>query len=74
MSVLSGHAFRKVSAFVQLVTITVLVILFFTTPLEGGSVEALVRGKHPALYWFPGFSFIGLYKALRPATWSTRKG
>ena len=65
---LSGNLYRRVSVALQTLLFGVLVMLLVLTPLMGQMLHGLVKTHHPALFWFPGFWFIGLYERLRPAT------
>jgi hypothetical protein len=63
-----GALLRRVSLAVQSALMAALVMLFFLTPFLAFSIRLLAPSKHPALRWYPGFWFIGLYEWIRPAT------
>ena len=65
---LSGNLYRRVSVALQTLLMGVLVMLLVLTPIMGQMIHGLIQSHSPALYWFPGFWFIGLYERLRPAT------
>jgi hypothetical protein len=65
---LSGRAFRRVSACIQMALMAALIMLLFLTPLTAMSIRGLVKAHGPLLTWFPGFWFAGLYERLRPVT------
>src|SRR3974377_408658 len=53
MTFLSGRVFRRVSASIQTVLMTLLIMALFVTPLLAMQVYQLVRAKSAILYWFP---------------------
>ena len=65
---LSGDLYRRVSITIQTVLMGALVMLLVLTLPMGQMIHGLLKSHSPALYWFPGFWFIGLYERLRPAT------
>jgi len=68
ITVLSGKAYRRVSASLQTLLMAALVMLLFLTPLTGSAIERLAKSGSPLIYYFPGYWFIGLYERMRPAT------
>jgi hypothetical protein len=68
ITVLPGKAYRRVSATLQTLLMTALVMLLFLTPLMGSAIERLAKSGSPWIYCFPGYWFIGLYERMRPAT------
>jgi hypothetical protein len=68
ITVLPAACFRRVSALLQVLLMSLLVVALFLTPLIGHSVGHLVKSGHPILYYFPVFWFVGLYEMIRPAT------
>ncbi|HEV2447343.1 MAG TPA: hypothetical protein VGS58_15530 [Candidatus Sulfopaludibacter sp.] len=64
----SGRMLRRVSALAQTLLMTVLVMLFFLSPLLGMHVRDLAHRPGTLAYWFPGYWFVGFYERLRPAT------
>lgn len=68
ITVLSGKAYRRVSASLQTGLMAALVMLLFLTPLTGFAIERLATSGSPLIYYFPGYWFIGLYERMRPAT------
>ncbi|HEV3198414.1 MAG TPA: hypothetical protein VGZ73_10910 [Bryobacteraceae bacterium] len=68
ITVLSGKAYRRVSATLQTLLMAGLVMLLFLTPMTGAAIERLAKSGSPLIYYFPGYWFIGLYERMRPAT------
>lgn len=67
-TIFSGRALRRLSVLAQTLSMAVLVMMFFLSPLLGISLRRLADQHSPLLYWFPGYWFVGLYERLRPAT------
>ena len=67
-AVFSGRTRRRIAVLAQSVSMAVLVMLFFLSPLLGMSLQRLAEHHSPLLYWFPGYWFAGLYERMRPAT------
>lgn len=67
LTIFSGRMLRRVSAIIQTVLMTLLVMLLFLSPAIGMNLPVLVRHHSPLVYWFPGYWFVGVYERLRPA-------
>lgn len=66
MNVLTGHAFRRVSPWVQMAAMVLIVLVLFTTPMIWMLLRSLIEGRSAAARWFPPFWFLGLYVDLLP--------
>ncbi len=60
--------FRNVATFVQTVLMTLLVMLFFLSPLIAGFIRPAVGPFNWLGRYVPAYWFTGLYEQLRPAT------
>jgi hypothetical protein len=67
VAVFRGAAYRRISICAQTAVMTALIMFLFLSPLMGSSIGQLCQSNSPALRWFPGFWFAGLYEQLRPA-------
>lgn len=65
INVLTGRAFRRISPWVQMAAMALVIVVLFLTPLICGSLE-LLRRNDPLVRWFPPFWFLGLYVDLLP--------
>ena len=63
---LTGRGFRRVSPWVQMALMGVLIVVLFLTPLACASIRPLVESHSPLLRWFPPFWFLGLYLDMLP--------
>ena len=59
INVLTGRGFRRVSPWVQMALMGVLIVMLFLTPLACASIRPLVQRDSPLLRWFPPFWFLG---------------
>ena len=67
-AVFSGRTLRRVSVLAQTLLMSVLVMMFFLSPVLGMNLRRLTRENSPLLHWFPPYWFAGLYERMRPAT------
>jgi hypothetical protein len=68
LAVCSGRVLQRATVLLQTLLMTVLVMLLFLSPLIGMQLPDLTRHPSAALWWFPGYWFVGFYERLRPAT------
>lgn len=68
MTLFSGVWLRRATTTVQTLLLGFLVMVFVLIPLMGPMMSYLVKVRHPLLYWFPPYWFMGLYEQMRPAT------
>ncbi|HLK69222.1 MAG TPA: hypothetical protein VKU19_37575 [Bryobacteraceae bacterium] len=68
ITLLPGKAYRRTSATIQTVLMTLLVMLLFLTPLLASAMQSLAESANSLIYYYPGYWFIGLYERMRPAT------
>jgi predicted permease len=66
INVLSAPVFRRISPYVQMVSISLLVTLFLITPLIKESIPRLAQSPSPLLDYLPFMWFLGLYESLIP--------
>jgi hypothetical protein len=66
LNVLTGRAFRRISPWVQMGAMWLLVTALFLTPLICATVRPLFERESPLLRWFPPFWFLALYMDLLP--------
>ena len=66
INVLTGRAFRRISPWVQMALMGLLITVLFLTPLACAGIRPLVERDSPLLRWFPPFWFLGLYLDLLP--------
>jgi hypothetical protein len=66
INVLTGRAFRRISPWVQMAVMGILIIVLFLTPLICASIRPLVQHRSPLLWWFPPFWFLALYLDMLP--------
>jgi hypothetical protein len=66
INVLTGAGFRRVSPWVQMLLMGVLIVMLFLTPLACASIRILVERNSALLRWFPPFWFLGMYMDLLP--------
>jgi hypothetical protein len=66
INVLTGRAFRRISPWVQMASMGLLITVLFLTPMIAMSLRALFEEHSPALRWFPPFWFLALYMDLLP--------
>jgi predicted permease len=69
INLLTPTAFRRISPRIQMVSITVLVMLFLTLPLFKQGIRPLSERYPDALGYFPSIWFLGLYEAFLPGEW-----
>ena len=66
INVLTGRAFRRISPWVQMAAMGIVVVILFTTPLVWMVLRPSIEGRLPLAQWFPPFWFLGLYLDLLP--------
>lgn len=66
INVLTGRAFRRISPWVQMAAMALVVVVLFLTPLICGSLMPLLGRDSALVRWFPPFWFLGLYIDLLP--------
>ena len=66
INVLTGRAFRRISPWVQMAAMALVIVVLFLTPLICASLEPLLARNDPLVRWFPPFWFLGLYVDLLP--------
>jgi hypothetical protein len=66
INLLTGRAFRRISPWVQMALMGMLIIVLFLTPLVCASIRPLVEHRSPLLWWFPPFWFLSLYLDMLP--------
>jgi len=66
INLLPPAAFRRVSPWIQMISMTILVTVLFITPGISGNVRLLVENRTPVLDYIPMFWFLGLYEILNP--------
>src|SRR5262249_34913339 len=66
INVLSPTAFRRISPRIQMVSITVLVMVFLTLPLFKQGIRPLSERYPEVLGYFPFIWFLGLYESFLP--------
>jgi hypothetical protein len=63
---LTPDAFRRISPWIQMASMTLLVTVLLITPGISGNVRLLVESKSPVLDYIPLFWFLGIYEVLNP--------
>jgi hypothetical protein len=66
INLLPGRAFRKISPWVQMALMGMLIMVLFLTPLICASIRPLVEHRSPVLRWFPPFWFLSWYLDMLP--------
>jgi hypothetical protein len=66
INILTGRAFRRISPWLQMASMGLMITMLFLTPLACGSVRMLFEGHSPLLRWFPPFWFLALYVDMLP--------
>jgi hypothetical protein len=66
INVLTGRGFRRVSPWVQMALMGVLIVVLFLTPLACAAIRPLVESHSPLLRYFPPFWFLALYLDMLP--------
>ena len=66
INALPARAFRRISPWVQMGLMGLLIVVLFLTPLVGSSLKSLITANSPLLRWFPPFWFLALYVDLLP--------
>jgi hypothetical protein len=61
---LGEHFFRKISPFLQAISITALLTTLLMFPLISRFIEALISSGRRAVFYFPPFWFLGIYERL----------
>ncbi|MBZ5620649.1 MAG: hypothetical protein LAQ69_18280 [Acidobacteriia bacterium] len=63
---LTGRAFRRISPWVQMASMGLLISTLFLTPLVSDTLQPLFERNSPVLRFFPPFWFLALYMDLLP--------
>ena len=66
INLLPGRAFRRVSPWVQMGLMGLLIVVLFLTPLACAGLRPLFTANSPILRYFPPFWFLSLYVNLLP--------
>ena len=66
INVLTGAAFRRISPWVQIAVMSVLITVLFLTPLAIAAIRPLVEQQSPVLRWFPPYWFLAWYLDMLP--------
>ncbi len=66
INVLTGRAFRRISPWVQMAAMAIVIVVLFLTPLICASLLPLLERDSALVRWFPPFWFLGLYVDLLP--------
>jgi len=66
INVLTARGFRRVSPWVQMALMGLLIVVLFLTPLTCAAIRPLVTNNSPVLRYFPPFWFLALYLDLLP--------
>jgi hypothetical protein len=66
INVLTGRAFQRVSSWVQMAVMSLLIVALFLTPLISAGIRPMVERHSPFVQYFPPFWFLGLYLDLLP--------
>jgi hypothetical protein len=66
INVLTGRAFRRISPWVQMAAMALVIVVLFLTPLVCANLLPLLRRDSALVRWFPPFWFLGLYLDLLP--------
>jgi len=66
INILTGRAFRRVSPWVQMASMGLLIVVLFLTPLTCATLRVLFERHSPVLRWFPPFWFLALYIDMLP--------
>lgn len=66
INVLPGRVFRKVSSWVQMASMALLILILFLTPFLAVALRPLFEQQSPLLRWFPPFWFLALFMDLLP--------
>ncbi len=66
INLLTGRAFRRISPWVQMAALGLLITVLFLTPLTCATLRPLFERHSPVLRWFPPFWFLALYLDLLP--------
>ncbi|HYW44181.1 MAG TPA: hypothetical protein VE959_15070 [Bryobacteraceae bacterium] len=66
INLLTGRAFRRISPWVQMASMGLLITVLFLTPLTQATLRPLFERHSPLLRWFPPFWFLALYVDLLP--------
>ena len=66
INLLTGRAFRRISPWVQMASMGLLITVLFLTPLVCATLRPLIESRSPLLRWFPPFWFLALYIDMLP--------
>jgi hypothetical protein len=66
INILTGRGFRRVSPWVQMALMGLLIVVLFMTPLACASIRPLVQSHSPLLRYFPPFWFLAFYLDMLP--------
>src|SRR4051794_34200702 len=65
---LPGRTFRRVSPWVQMALMALLIMVLFVTPFLAVALKPLFEQSSPLLRWFPPFWFLALFLDLLPGS------
>jgi hypothetical protein len=68
LSLLGARLFRRISLFLQGLSITVLLMLFLLFPVLSDAVPVFLQHRSAWALWFPPFWFLGIYQRLLEGT------
>jgi hypothetical protein len=66
INLMSPSAFRRISPWIQMISMTTLVAILLITPGISGNIRLLIESKTHALNYIPLFWFLGIYEVLNP--------
>lgn len=64
VALLGDRAFRKISLWLQGVSVVALLTMLFLCPVLAGSLHSLLASGSPLVRWAPPFWFLGLYQRI----------
>jgi hypothetical protein len=70
LMIVPARLFRPVATCVQTILMTILVMLFFLSPLLAGFIQPAVAAFYGLARYVPAYWYAGLYEQLRPTTGS----
>ena len=66
INLMSPAAFRRVSPWIQMISMAILVTVLLITPGISANLRLLVESNTPALDYIPMFWFLGIYEVINP--------
>ncbi len=66
INLMSPSSFRRVSHWIQMISMTILVTVLLITPGISGNLRLLAEGNTRVLNYIPLFWFLGIYEVLNP--------